>query len=108
MYQRLLSESDINRVKDRFYEDINNVLEEAIRKHKNISTGGIPIWFYVIFVYFAYDDIFRMLANPLLFYPLVLVFSVVSMLYSLGLGPVMVPMAKSSLNVGLRQAGVPY
>ena len=36
MYARLLSEQDINRVKDKFAEDIDFVLEEAIRKHHNI------------------------------------------------------------------------
>jgi len=32
-YSRLLSEMDINRVKDKFSEDVELVLEEAIRKH---------------------------------------------------------------------------
>lgn len=36
MYARLLSEQDINRVKDKFNEDTDFVLEEAIRKHHNI------------------------------------------------------------------------
>lgn len=63
---------------------------------------------YVMFVYFAYDDILRWCASPILFYPLVLVFSVVASLYSMGLGPIMIPTMKSSVNLGLRQAGVPY
>jgi hypothetical protein len=33
MFGRLLSNEDLIRVRDRFEEDINNVLEEAIRKH---------------------------------------------------------------------------
>jgi hypothetical protein len=33
MYGKLLTEQDIARVKDRFEEDIAQVLEEAIRKH---------------------------------------------------------------------------
>lgn len=37
MYGRLLSEQDIIRVRDKFQEDIDNVLEEAIRKH--VSTN---------------------------------------------------------------------
>ena len=44
--------------------------------HHNIQGGGIPIWFMVLFVYFAYDDVFRMLMNPLLFYPIMLLVSV--------------------------------
>jgi hypothetical protein len=33
MYCKLLSEQDINKIKDKFYDDINNALEEAKRKH---------------------------------------------------------------------------
>ena len=94
MMGRLLSEADINRVKDRFTEDSNTALEEAIRKHHNISSGNVPWWLYVVLVYFSYDDIFRMLANPLLFYPLMFIFSIVAMLYSMGLGPIMIPVAR--------------
>ena len=36
MYVKLLSEQEINRVKDKFNEDTDNVLEEAIRKHVSI------------------------------------------------------------------------
>lgn len=56
--------------------------------------GGTPLWLYVVLVYFAYDDIFRMLANPLLFYPLALTISIIGLLYSMGLGPIMVPAIK--------------
>ena len=33
MYAKLLTEQDLNKVRDRFHEDIDFVLEEAIRKH---------------------------------------------------------------------------
>merc|ERR1712003_366 len=102
MYPKLLSEADIRKVKDEFYEDADNQLKEAIREHQNVSMGGTPIWFYVAFIYFAYDDIFRMLGNPLLFYPLVLICSILGMLYSMGLGPIMIPAIKSSVNLGFR------
>ena len=36
MYNRLLSEDQINRVKDKFNEDTDYVLEEAIRKHVSL------------------------------------------------------------------------
>lgn len=32
-FARLLSEQEINKVKDKFYEDIEFLLEEALRKH---------------------------------------------------------------------------
>ena len=37
MYAKLLTEQDINKIKDKFFEDINNALEEAKRKHVSIS-----------------------------------------------------------------------
>ena len=36
MFGKLLSEQEINRVKDKFDEDTSNALEEAIRKHVSI------------------------------------------------------------------------
>ena len=33
MYARLLTEEDLNRVRDKFNEDVEQLLEEAIRKH---------------------------------------------------------------------------
>jgi hypothetical protein len=36
MYARLLSEQEINKVRDKFNEDAEFVLEEAVRKHHNI------------------------------------------------------------------------
>jgi hypothetical protein len=40
MYAKLLTEQDINKIKDKFYDDINNALEEAKRKHVSIGRGG--------------------------------------------------------------------
>jgi len=105
-YKRLLSEQEINKVKDRFNQETENALEEAKRK-QTPGDGQIPVWFYVILVYFAYDDIFRMMRNPLLLYPIVLVMSILGMLYSIGLGPVMIPIVQSTINMWLRQFKVP-
>jgi len=108
LYGRLLSETEINKVRDRFNEDTQNLLDDAMRKHNNLGNGGAPLWLYCLLVYFAYDDIFRMLMNPLLFYPTMLAVSIAGLLYSMGLGPMMVPAVKQSVNMGLRGAGVPF
>jgi len=47
MFGKLLSEQEINRVKDKFDEDTSNALEEAIRKH--VST-----FFYHYFTHFIF------------------------------------------------------
>jgi len=46
MYARLLTEQDLNKVRDKFNEDIDFVLEEAIRKHVTIS---ITYFYSIIF-----------------------------------------------------------
>jgi hypothetical protein len=66
------------------------------------------MWIYVLLAYFAYDDIFRMILNPILFYPIMFVTSIVAMMYSMGLGPVMIPAVKQTVNMSLRMAGVPF
>ena len=43
MFGKLLSEQEINRVKDKFDEDTSNALEEAIRKH--VSTFFLPLFY---------------------------------------------------------------
>lgn len=104
----MLSESDLNKVRDRFNEDTQNMLDDAMRKHSNLGTGGAPIWLYGLLLFFAYDDIFRMCMNPLLFYPIMLVLSCTGLMYSMGLGPMMIPVVRQSANVGLRAAGIPF
>ena len=84
------------------------MLEDAIKKHHNIATGGTPMWLYVVLAYFAYDDIFRMMFNPFIFTPFVLILSIVGMLYSMGMGPVMVPVMRQQTNMVLRRVGMPY
>lgn len=84
------------------------MLEDAIKKHRNVHSGGTPLWLYAILAYFAYDDILRMLINPILFYPIMFVVSILALLYSIGLGPIMVPVAKQNFNFALRRFGVPY
>ena len=43
MFGKLLSEQEINRVKDKFDEDTSNALEEAIRKH--VSTFFLSLFY---------------------------------------------------------------
>jgi len=105
-FPRLLSEADINRVRDRFNQDTETALDEAKRR-QSPGDGNIPAWFYLIFIYFAYDDVLRMCMNPLLFYPMILVVSMLGLLYSMGLGPVMFPMLKGTINMWLRSCKIP-
>jgi len=106
-FDKLLSEQDINKVKDRFNSDVDMLLEEAIKKHHNIADGGTPMWLYLILFYVAYDDILRMMWNPFLFTPIMLIISGIGFMYSMGLGPVIIPMGRTTVNGVLSSYGVP-
>lgn len=101
MYARLLSEQEINKVRDKFQEDTDFVLEEAIRKHHNIQATTIPWWIYLLLAFFAADNVIGWLSSPLIFYPIVLILGGVSLLYSMGLGPVIGPLFRQTVNVAL-------
>lgn len=96
MYKKkdsLLSSEDITKIKDKFSDDCNHALEEAMRLHHNIYGGGIPVYFWAVFLFFAYDDIFRWLSSPILFYPLLFVLTLAGLLQSLG---ILMPMMKTA------------
>lgn len=105
-YSRLLTEEDLNRVKDKFQEDIDFVLEEAIRKHHNVQSTTIPWWIYLVLAFFAADNVLSWLASPFIFYPLIMVLGVISIMYSMGLGGVMFMVARQTTNLILRRVGV--
>ena len=108
IYDRLLSEQELNKVRDKFYEDIEFVLEEAIRKHHNIQATSVPWWIYLLLAFFAADNVMGWISSPLIFYPLMLIFGSIAMLYSMGLGSLMGPLARQVVNGGLRGAGINF
>lgn len=63
-------------------------------------------------LFFGYDDIFRIISSPLMFYPLLLIFALVALAFSLGGGAAitqgLLPMVRMSLNMGLRKVGIPF
>ena len=99
----LLTEDEITKVQDKFEDDWEHALEEAKRLHHNIYGGGIPIYFWVVFVFFAYDDIFRWLSSPILFFPLVFWVTVALLLQSLGLLMPLMQTARVMFNMGYAQ-----
>jgi hypothetical protein len=101
MYKKkdtLLTHEDITRIKDKFADDCNHALEEAMRLHHNIYGGSIPIYFWAIFLFFAYDDIFRWLSSPVFFYPLLFVATGAGLLQSLG---ILMPLVRTA-NVTIK------
>lgn len=104
---RLLNENEMNRLKDDFNHNCENALDDAKRRQQP-TEAGIPWWFLIMFIYFAYDDILRMFLSPWIFYPMMLPITIISLLYTMGLGPMINPMLQGSVNMWFRQAGIPY
>lgn len=107
-YEKLLSETDINRVRDKFTEEAEFQLEEAIRKHHNISNTSVPVWLWVLLFFFAFDNIISWMGSPFIFYPLSIIFCIVVTMFSLGIGGAFVPILKMSINEALRRAGIGF
>jgi len=105
-YSRLLTEEDLNRVKDKFFEDTDCVLEDAIRKHHNVQSTTVPWWIYGLLAFFAADNIFSWLSHPILFYPIIMFGGLISILFSMGLGPVLKPIFRQVANLLLSRVGV--
>ena len=99
-------------MRDRFEEEAHFANEEAIRAHKNISDTKVPIWLWIVLVWFASDNVAGYLASPILFYPLVLLAGVVVILYQLGilmkLIDLGVPAVRAKVNGVLAFTPIPF
>jgi hypothetical protein len=100
---QLLTADDITKIRDRFEDDCEHALEEAIRAHHNIYSSGIPLYFWALFVFFAYDDIFRWLSSPVFFYPLLFLATLAALAQSLGLLMPGIQAARVMFNVAYSQ-----
>jgi hypothetical protein len=105
-YSRLLTEEDLNKVKDKFQEDTDFVLEEAIRKHHNVQATSVPWWIYALMAFFAADNVLSWLSSPIFFYPFIMIGGIISILFSMGLGPLIKPIFRQTANLILSRVGV--
>ena len=106
-YARLLSEQELNSVKDRFQEDSERMLEEVIRTYQSMQKKThIPWYVYFILVFFAFDDIIRWLNSPLLFYPLLTIATAFGVIYSLGFSPVVSMLLSQTYHLFSRKIGI--
>ena len=120
IFDRLLSAEELNKVRDKFMEDCEHSLEEAMRKHVSLTVSKlkplqegkgafrIPIWIWGILLFFAYDDIFRWMTSPLFFYPLLMLGGVYGILSSLGLAGPAIMVVRQSVNLALTRAGINF
>lgn len=67
---------------------------------------------YILLAWFASDNIMSWLSSPILFYPLILLFALLTAAWNLGLMPIImnrvIPLAKLQINAVLMATGVPF
>lgn len=109
--ETLLDSQTLARAEDRFKDDSEQLLEDAKRAHHGFASGGIPIYFWILLVFFGYDDLLRYCGSPIVFYPLLLIGSLIALMFSLGMGSafnVAIPVARHSANMMIRKTGLGF
>lgn len=108
----ILTQQEINQVNAKFLEDIEFSYEEALTRHRNIAMQNIPVWMYVLLAWFASDNILGWLSSPILFYPLVIIGSLLLVAFQMGLMPVLLgaglPILKAQVNGILSKTPIPF
>lgn len=98
----VLTAEEVNRVRVKFLADIDFAFEEAIQKHRGVASTEVPLWLWALLLWFASDNILGYMASPILYYPLILIGSVLLCAWQLELLPILVeigvPKAKSAVN----------
>ena len=109
---QILDSGEIQRFKNQFQLDADTALQDAKRAHHGYATGGVPIWLWIVFFWFAYDDLWDYFQSPLVFWPVMTICMGLGAIYSMVGGgiitQVIMPTARGSVNMGLRKIGVPF
>jgi hypothetical protein len=62
----------------------------------------------LLIAFFAADNVLSWISSPIIFYPLMFVVGIISLLYSMGLGGIMLPVFRQTVNMVLRRAGLDF
>ena len=86
----VLTAEEVNRVRDKFVVEIDSAYEEAIRKHRGVPATAVPFWLWLVLLFFAFDNIVGYMASPILYYPFILIGSLLFCAWQLELLPVLI------------------
>lgn len=76
-----VSQETVTRVMQKFKEDIDFAYEDAIARHNNTHSAGIPTWFWCIFLWYASDNFIGYMGMPIFFYPMCLILTAIVVCY---------------------------
>ena len=86
-FEELLNEKEIETLKNKYDENINEIYEDALRRHNNIKQTSIPLWAWILLIYVSYKDIYDMITGHAIIYIIIIV-GIFGVLNFLGLGKV--------------------
>ena len=84
-FVQFLSDTEITNLKLKFDDEVNDILEDAKRRHDNIKKVNIPIWAWVLLIYISYKDIWNIITGKGIFIVLICG-GLYGLLYAVGLG----------------------
>lgn len=81
----VLTKEETLRIKSKFSNQINDVLENAFNKKYNRNTlQRVPKWLWVVLAYFMHDNILSWMRNPLVFLILIVISVAVGFIFATG------------------------
>ena len=86
-FEELLTEKEIETLRNKYEENINEIYEDALRRHNNIKQTSIPLWAWILLIYVSYQDIYHMITGHAIIY-IIIVVGLFGVLNFLGLGKV--------------------
>lgn len=109
---RILTDEEVSRVKQKFDEETEFAYDEALRAHKNIQDTKVPVWLWLLLVWFASDNVAGYLTSPIFFYPMVLLAGIAVIMHQLGVLGLFIemglPMVKTQVNTLLARTPIPF
>jgi hypothetical protein len=63
---------------------------------------------FALLIFFAIDNIMNWLSSPFILYPIVFIAMGIALMYSMGLGGVMGPVARQTVNMALRRYNINF
>jgi len=86
-FEELLNNKDIEILKNKYEENINEIYEDALRRHNNIRQTSIPLWAWLLLIYVSYQDIYNLITGHAIIY-IIIIAGLFGVLNFLGLGKV--------------------
>mmetsp|Transcript_5976 Transcript_5976/g.5863 ORF Transcript_5976/g.5863 Transcript_5976/m.5863 type:complete len:227 (+) Transcript_5976:1419-2099(+) len=98
-YEELIDEEQFHLIMESFLKDAEMAYKEAVHiKEFGYARNKVNGWYLLIIVILGWNEFMWLLKSPIILYPLLFVFSVVALMFSMGLGAVPKFILKQALS----------